>query len=196
MARTTDTSVSPFAIAMDLQQGRLNCEAPVHRYLSDLQGFFFDSAAYEAALAREDALVYQTSAVTSPSGPGDLHIGLGTLFPGRIGDEYFFTKGHLHERREAAEIYIGLEGTGVMLLEDEATGDSQMLPLEPHRMVYVPGHTAHRTCNIGDWPLKYLGIYPADAGHDYGAIARRNFHKRMVAHPDGPRMVDRNAPVK
>ena len=41
------------------------------------------------------------------------------------------TKGHLHAWREAAEFYIGLSGEGVMLLEDEASGESRMVSLRP-----------------------------------------------------------------
>jgi glucose-6-phosphate isomerase len=84
--------------------------------------------------------------------------------PGKIGDEYFLTKGHLHAWRPAAEFYFGLSGEGVMLLEDEATGESRLVPLRPHHAVYVPGHTAHRTVNTGAVPLTYLGVYPARPG--------------------------------
>jgi len=105
--------------------------------------------------------------------------------------EYFMTKGHLHARREAAEFYIGLQGEGVMLLENEATGESCMLPLRPNQAVYVPGRTAHRTMNTGSGPLTYLGVYPANAGHDYSAIARRNFRRLVVARDGQPVMVER-----
>ena len=68
-----------------------------------------------------------------------------------------------------------------MLLENETTGESKLLSQVPDSLVYVPGFTAHRTINIGDVPLTYLGIYPADAGHDYKAIAARNFGKLVIA---------------
>ena len=71
-------------------------------------------------------------------------------------------------------MYFGLSGEGVMLLEDEASGEYRMVPLRPNEAVFVPGHTAHRTINTGRVPLTYLGVYPARAGHDYDAIARRN----------------------
>jgi len=113
------------------------------------------------------------------------------LMPGRIGREYFLTKGHLHEWREAAEVYVGLRGEGLMLLEDEETGRSRLLQLGAGRAVYVPGHTAHRTINSGTLPLLYLGIYPAAAGHDYGAIAERNFRKVVVEQDGQPVLLDR-----
>ena len=103
------------------------------------------------------------------------------------------TKGHLHRWREAAELYIGLSGKGVMLLEDEATGESRMLPLEPGMAVYVPGHTGHRTANVGDKPLTYIGVFPARAGHDYGAYAERNFRFAIVDEDGQPTMIKRDS---
>ena len=161
------------------------------RRLSDLAGIFQDEASYRAARAEGDPLVYSVEAVEPGTGDGDLHYGIGVIHPGRIGREYFMTKGHLHSWREAAELYIGLSGRGVMLLEDEASGESRMLPLEPGCAVYVPGHTGHRTANVGDVPLSYIGIYPARAGHDYGVYASRNFRHVIVDESGAPKMIQR-----
>jgi glucose-6-phosphate isomerase len=136
--------------------------------------------AYERVLDRGNPLVYSVASLEPADGEGDLHCGLGILQPGLVGDEYFLTKGHLHTWRDAAEIYIGLSGKGAMLLEDEGGGCCRMVLLQQNSVVYVPGHTAHRTVNTGDDPLVYLGIYPARAGHDYGAIAKSNFRSVVV----------------
>jgi len=161
------------------------------RYLSDLRGCFFDKTAYQTALAAGDPQVYTISTVQPASQPGDLHFGIGRIMPGRVGSEYYMTKGHLHAWREAAEIYIGLGGEGMILLEDEAGGETQLVPLRPEQTVYVPGRTAHRTINIGSVPLVYLGIYPARAGHDYIAIAGRNFRKVLIERDSRPVLLDR-----
>ncbi|MBS1913743.1 MAG: cupin domain-containing protein [Bacteroidetes bacterium] len=161
--------------SFDPETGVIDGALRSERCLSDLRGIFHDADAYAAALADGDPLVYYTYAVEPADGPGDLYYAIGTILPGRIGDEYYMTKGHLHTWRPAAEFYIGLRGSGLMLLEDEATGESHLVPLEPNGAVYVPGSTAHRTINTGDEPLTYLGIYPARAGHDYAAIAERGF---------------------
>lgn len=163
----------------------------VCRRLSDLGGSFEDTAAHARAVEHGDPVVYEVTAVEPADRPGDLHYGLGVLYPGKVGAEYFLTKGHLHRTREAAEVYIGLSGNGAMLLEDESTGESRMVELGEGRVVYVPGFTAHRTVNTGDTPLRYFGIYPADAGHDYGAIAKRNFLKVIVEEDGRPVMRDR-----
>lgn len=171
--------------------GSMTGGAEVVRRLSDLRGNFTDNAAFEAALEGGDPVLYKVVAVEPADGEGDLHYGLGILYPGKVGNEYFMTKGHLHETRGAAEVYIGLGGEGMMLLEDEETGQSRMEPLGEGKVVYVPGWTAHRTLNTGKVPLAYFGIYPANAGHDYGVIAERNFLKVVVEVDGKPVMVDR-----
>lgn len=163
----------------------------VERRLSAMQGYFADEAAYQAALAQGDPVLYRVYAVAAGSGEGALQYGFGVLMPGRIGDEYYLTKGHFHAWRAAAEIYIGLRGQGAMLLETEGSGETQMIPLLPNSVVYVPGHTAHRTVNTGDEPLRYIGIYPAQAGHEYGVIAKRNFRKMVIAVNGRPTLIDR-----
>lgn len=166
------------------------------RRLSDLEGFFADTKAYKEVLQKDNPVVYHVQGISPADGDGDLHYGIGTLMPGKIGKEYYLTKGHLHSWRDAAEVYIGLEGNGFMLLEDEKKGESQLLPLEKNSILYVPGYVAHRTVNCGDIPLKYIGVYPAAAGHDYGAIAERNFHK-VIADIDGkPALIDRKKFLK
>lgn len=176
----------------DPATGELAGTKPTERRLADLRGCFVDTAAFDTALAAGNPLLYRVASVEPAAGEGDLHYGVGCLMPGKIGDEYFLTKGHLHAWRPAAEFYFGLSGEGVMLLEDESTGESRMVPLRPHHAVYVPGHTAHRTMNIGSTPLTYLGVYPACAGHDYGVIARRNFRCVLVERDGRPVMIERD----
>ena len=175
----------------DPETGQIDGARLVQRTLGDLRGCFADASAYEAALAHGNPLIYTVAGVEPASGPGDLHYGLGLIMPGRVGDEYYLTKGHLHAWREAAEVYIGLTGEGAMLLEDEATGESRLVPLLPHGVVYVPGRTAHRTINTGSTPLTYVGIYPAAAGHDYAAIVARNFQAVVVDRGGRPVLLER-----
>lgn len=177
--------------AFDPTTGRIAGAAAVERHLSDLRGCFADTAACERVLASGNPLLYTVAAVEPGDGAGDLHFGVGMLMPGRIGDEYYMTKGHLHAWREAAELYVGLSGEGMMLLEEEASGESRLVPLRPNQAVYVAGNTAHRTINTGRTPLTYLGVYPAKAGHDYEAIAARNFRCVVVARAGKPACIAR-----
>ncbi|MBX2999721.1 MAG: glucose-6-phosphate isomerase [Caldilineaceae bacterium] len=171
--------------------GTIEGAPQIERRLSDMRGAFADEDAFNAALAQGDPVLYTLAAVAPAHGDGALHYAIAQIAPGRIGAEYYMTKGHYHAWRPAAEVYIGLSGTGFMLLEEEESHESRLLPLTPNAIVYVPGHTAHRTINTGEIPLTYLGIYPAAAGHDYGSIATENFRKILVAVNGEPTLVDR-----
>ncbi len=46
--------------------------------------------------------------------------------------------------------------------------------------------------NTGSEPLVYIGIYPAKAGHDYGAIAERNFRSVVVEKQGQPQLHSRD----
>lgn len=179
------------SVAYGLDSARIGDRPFVQRRLSDLRGCFADAAAFEAALAEGDPVLYEVTAVEPAHGEGQLHYGLGILHPGKVGDEYYLTKGHFHSFRPAAEVYIGLKGEGMMLLEDEASGETRMVPLGANQAVYVPGHTAHRTMNTGSEPLVYLGIYPSNAGHDYGSIAEKNFSHIVVERDGVPTLLPR-----
>ena len=178
---------------MDLDRGLIEGASITERFLADLRGAFLDEAAYQQALAAGNPLLYRVSTISAPQGEGQLHYALGWLEPGKVGREYYLTKGHYHAWREAAEVYIGLRGRGCILLEAEASGESRLLPLGAGLVVYVPGHTAHRTINTGTEPLLYLGVYPAAAGHDYEPITRRNFRKVVVEEQGRPVLLYRNA---
>ena len=102
----------PLATHFDLETGMIEgCPLTVRR-LSDLQGSFADEQAYRAALALGDPVVYTVSGVEVPAEDGQLSYGLGLINPGKIGREYYLTKGHFHAWRPAAEVYIGLAGEG------------------------------------------------------------------------------------
>lgn len=161
------------------------------RQLSDLRRCFADEQAYTTLLSQGDPLVYTVSSMEPAQGEGQLHYGLGMLMPGKVGAEYFLTKGHAHTWRAAAEVYIGLQGEGALLLEDLRTGAVTLVPLRPHGVVYVPGFTAHRTINTGSDALTYLGVYPAEAGHDYTIIAERNFSHVVIEINGSPALVER-----
>lgn len=176
---------------IDVNTGAIRGIQPSPRRLSEMRGLYADRDSFEQCVAQGDPVIYSVASVEVAQGEGQLHYGLGILHPGRVGDEYYMTKGHLHAWRPAAEVYIGLRGSGAMLLEYEPTGESKMVPLGENQIVYVPGYTAHRTVNTGDTPLVYIGVYNALAGHDYNAIAERNFRHVIVQIDNQPTLIDR-----
>lgn len=176
----------PYTVA----DGKIAGRRPAERHLRDLSAAFADQVA-AANLAADNPLLYYVTMIDDHNGAGALHYALGVLLPGKIGAEYYMTKGHFHAWRPAAEVYIGLAGQGLMLLEDEETGACTVAPLAANTVVYVPGHTAHRTVNTGSEPLVYWGVLSSDAGHDYGAVGERNFRQVVVAVDGQPVVMER-----
>ena len=175
----------------DPLKGQIPGAALEKRYLSDLRGCFIDTIAYEQALSNDDSVVYSVCALEQPPEEGQLNLAVGRILPGKIGMEYFMTKGHFHAWRPAAEFYLGLSGEGCLLLESEDGSQAQMVPLCPNSAVYVPGNTAHRTMNTAAVPLVYVGIFPAQSGHDYATIAQQNFHHVVIERDGKPVMLRR-----
>jgi glucose-6-phosphate isomerase len=156
------------------------------KHLPDLAGLYRDTAAFDAALTADTgAPVYWVESSTPEEGRGALTIGLSVLQPGRIGDEYAMTRGHLHAQAEFAELYYGIAGSGVMLLESVA-GESRAVPITPGVAVHVPGGWVHRSVNVGDDKLVTLFAYATEAGQDYGIIERAGGMQQLVV-TDGDR---------
>lgn len=173
--------------------GSLDGVTAQHRYLSGLENCFADGQAYAGALQQGDPLIYSVSAVLENQGDGQLHYVLAVLYPGKVGDEYYMTKGHIHVCRSAAEVYIGMKGRGLVLMEYEHSGESTAMPLNQDSIVYIPGSAAHRTINTGDEPLVYWCVLPSNAGADYDYVAKRNFREMIVEVDGQPRVVARAA---
>lgn len=174
----------------DFQTG-LSGQAPtVKRKLSDMRGLFLDEDALEAQIAKEDRVVYEYHALDIPPTPGDLSFGFSILYPGKIGNEYHFTKGHFHSILNTAEIYSCSRGHGYLLLESKG-GDTRAIEMLPGRIGYVPKGYAHRSINVSpSEPFVTLFVYRADAGHDYASIETNGFRKLMVERNGLPALTD------
>jgi glucose-6-phosphate isomerase, archaeal len=141
------------------------------------------------ALAEGDAVVYAVEDYRPSAAPGDLCFGVTCMQPGRIGDEFYMTRGHIHAVANRPETYRGEAGRGVMLMESPE-GEVRTLEMSPGATIYVPPFWIHRSVNTGDAPLVMSFVYPADSGQDYGIIARSNGMKmRIVAEGQGWRAV-------
>jgi glucose-6-phosphate isomerase, archaeal len=145
----------------------------VERHLSDMAGMYSDADAERDSIAADDALVYEVFQYDMPEHPGELVVCTTRLYPGKVGDEFFMTKGHYHEIRERAEVYYGLRGEGQLVLaKDEG---SEAIAMRPGTVAYVAPCWAHRTVNTGSEPFVFLAVYHGDAGHDYGTIETEGF---------------------
>jgi glucose-6-phosphate isomerase len=184
----------PIPFATRLLQGEditlAQYDQHITRRLSAMRGQYLDDDAYEALLAQEDTLLYEVYEISRPAESGELSCGLSIVHPGKVGDEYFMTKGHYHAILETAEVYLCLRGQGFMVMESPE-GESAVEPLSPDRLLYVPPRWAHRTVNTGaDTDVVTFYVYPANAGHNYGSIEKSGF-RVLVREIDGkPVIVD------
>lgn len=184
-------NVKPFTLDFHPVTGR--CESgrakPTLRYLKDLKAMFADQSAAERMLAAGNPLVYEFYELDDiPEKSGDLRFGTTILYPGKVGSEYFLTKGHFHTILDTAEVYYCLNGEGAMLMETPE-GESTLLPLKPGDSLYVPGRHAHRSINTGSVPLVMFFAFRSDAGHNYGAIEEKGFRKLLVDVDGAPTLV-------
>jgi len=124
-----------------------------------------------------------------PSGTeGGLFWGLTEIQPGRVGNEYFMTRGHWHMIRNRAEFYGTLAGSGKLVLMDPG-GRTWFEDMTPGSLHYVAGEVAHRIVNTGDIPIRVIACWPSDAGHDYEVAEGRGFGARVVEEWGAPVLV-------
>ena len=90
----------------------------IQRRLSALRGQFLDQTAYQAMLERDDPVLYEVYEIQRPHEAGELLTGVSIVHPGKMGQEFFMTKGHFHAVLETAEAYLCLKGEGFMVMED------------------------------------------------------------------------------
>lgn len=177
--------ILPFTTKLDLATGLLEPQREVvERRLSDMRGMYLDDAGVEG-----DPLIYRVFAIPVPATTGHVASSTTVIEPGVVGREYYMTKGHLHELRDRAEIYLGLAGEGRLVLAAEE-GRWQVELLGRGTVNYVPGGWAHRSVNVGEEPLVFFAAYPADAGHDYATIEARGFPVLVIRGMRRPEVVE------
>jgi len=162
----------------------------ITRRLSSMRGQYADEETYAALLAGGDALLYEVYEEQVPEKAGELLHGISIVHPGKVGDEYFMTKGHFHAEIATAEVYYCLAGQGVMVMETPE-GVWAVEELRAGKVLYVPPRWAHRSVNTGsEADLVTFFVYPAHAGHDYGSIEKQGFRKLIVEQGGRPAIVD------
>lgn len=185
---TTDKSLT---IKVDLATGLIKGFPTLERNLSYMKGLFYDDAALDAMLKEKgDIRIYDFFDLKRPEKDTELAVGTSIVYPGKVGDEYFMTKGHFHEVLDTTEVYYCFSGHGYMLMESPE-GEWEVGEFLPGQAVYVPGRYAHRSINVSpDKPLMTFFAFRGDAGHDYGTIERKGFRKLMVEKNGKPVIVD------
>lgn len=171
--------MEPFAVEINFHDGRVTGASGVlTRKLSDLEGLFKDQQSYSGMLAEDNPVIYQVYEIRVPEEEGHLLSCTTVIYPGKVGNEYFFTKGHYHVKEDRAEIYTCLQGEGYLLMTTRE-GGSRSVAMKPGTSAYIPPYWSHRTLNSGRTPFVFHGVWPGDAGHDYDSIIKNNFSLRV-----------------
>ncbi|MDR2457317.1 MAG: glucose-6-phosphate isomerase [Clostridiales Family XIII bacterium] len=151
------------------------------RFLSKVKSMYSDKKAAEKILKKIDPLIYEFYELGVPEDDsGDLAFGTSIVYPGKIGKEFYMTKGHFHTIIGTAEVYYCLAGKGGMMMENPE-GDVIYKELTPGTALYVPKRYAHRSVNTGQEKLITFFTFRADAGHDYGSIEKKGFRKLVLS---------------
>lgn len=172
--------MDPFFMNIDFKSGELQPSDRVNvRRLSHMKGMFLDAEAEGRLLGKGDPVIYSFGEKVLPEEPGHLQIAMTTIYPGKIGEEYYMTKGHYHRLARTSEVYLGLEGTGCLLMQT-VEGTFSAIDIRPGVLAYIPPYWGHRMVNAGESPFIFFAVYPGDAGHNYGDIEKTGFAKILV----------------
>jgi glucose-6-phosphate isomerase len=161
---------------VDLSTGEISDpDAVDDRRIKDMKGYFQDEEA--RSLMDPETVVYRVYRKIYP----EISYGITEIFPGKVGCEYFMTKGHFHKRIEAPGIYLCLKGLGIAVLQhkDEAY-PSLIAPFEKGTIALMAPYYAHRIVNIGDENLIFIGFSATDSGFMYGPLEKKGFKYLIV----------------
>ena len=171
----------PVASVVNVEAGGMSGRTGRYeKRLRDLAGLYEDADSFEAALGTDgDTIVYDVEDFRPGDHSGDMIYGVTRMNPGRIGREFFLTRGHIHARADRPEIYYGQKGHGLMQLESPE-GETRIVEIRPQTICYVPPYWIHRSVNVGPEDLVMVFAYPSDSGQDYGIIEASNGMRHRV----------------
>lgn len=155
-----------------------------------MEGMYQDTLAYQKLREASDPPLYEVYEIRRSENSGEVLHGVTVLHPGKVGNEYFMTKGHFHAVLETGEVYYCLHGQGLLVMETPE-GATSIQEFTPGDVVYVLPRWAHRTVNTSpDQDLIFLFAYPGHAGHDYGTIEQKGFRKLVVEEGGSPTIIE------
>lgn len=185
----------PISVIFDFDKGEFSPrEKVVARKVSDLSMMFHDKEAVSQAVDNGDPLVYEIFYYGFKTSVSDMALGTTRIQPGKVGGEYYMTKGHFHEAEDQPEIYFCVKGEGYLLLETRE-GEFKAEKWTAGTISHIPPQWAHRVVNTGKEPLVFVATYHLAAGHDYEQVTQRGLKKRLVEQ-DGKPVFVLNEPKK
>jgi glucose-6-phosphate isomerase len=151
--------------------------------LSHLKSYFKNEEVRSKMEMENNRVVYTVYRVETPSKVGELLFCLTVIEPGEVDGELFMTRGHYHLDEDCAEVYLGVKGKGVILMQKfEMT---KVIEMNPNFIVYIPGGWGHRSINISlSEPFVFFSVWPAHSGYDYKKILKYPFTSRVYYRED------------
>jgi glucose-6-phosphate isomerase, archaeal len=153
-------------ISTDFFSGQISGDAVrTTRTVADLALHWTNREQYEI---QKGKILYETESwFPHPDGTEGAVLWASTkIFPGKVGDQHFMTRGHWHLKPTHGELIIVASGTGELVLKSR-DGTITKVALAPGVTFHINGDLAHRTINTGTDPLIFWCAWPADCGHDY-----------------------------
>lgn len=192
MNEAEDKTFDKIGIAIPLLN--LSGQKMIRRCLKDMEGLYSDADA-QMKLREVNPCIYTYSNIEVPESSGDIAFGVSTIFSGEVGNEYYMTIGHAHEIEETAEVYFGLKGEGVILMEEIHGNRWRAVSLRPNSAVYVPKGYFHRSINTGSCPFTFFFAYRSDAGHNYSLTQECGFRHRIMNENGVPKIFEMAFPT-
>jgi len=154
------------------QNLKKNHDEKIIRKLSDMKDKFKDKEQVKKVLYKKDPIIYR---VYRKEIDEKRNLSLTLMKPGKIGEEFFMTKGHRHDKPDK-EIYVLVKGQGKLILQNKQ-GKTKTISLKKGEEIKIPGDSAHRLVNIGDKTLEVLTIDNKETGRKYSV----DFKKRVFS---------------
>ena len=106
--------IAPESSQVFSENGKLlNANGRYQKHFRDLEGLYEDGESFSRMLPEwSEKVVYKVEDHRASEEPGDLIYGTTVMMPGKVGNEFFMTRGHQHQKAECAETYFGLSGEG------------------------------------------------------------------------------------
>lgn len=174
----------PTSVLFDIQTGQIEPYSVYDpRRVADLADSFGDPYAVQQAITNGNPLVYEIRHTQFITQKTDLALGVSTIQPGKVGSEYYMTKGHVHEHDDQAELYYCVRGNGLLLMDD-LQGDFEAAVFQAGTIIHIPPQYAHRVVNTGTDLLIFVSAFHVAAGHAYAAVKQKGF-EYLVVEKDG-----------
>lgn len=113
--------------------------------------------------------IYEVQILNQKEEVGELLLGVTTVFPGAVNNEFHMTAGHVHDNKVFAEYYFGISGRG-LLMQVDSKGNTKVCDVSRNSVHYIKGDVAHRLINIGDEDLVVGACWHPNAGHNYDEV--------------------------